>query len=63
MEIYLCHMVFFRVLEKMHLIRVVGNETASYIITVFAVLFMATVFSWIMKRLINTALRKMKISV
>ncbi len=31
MEIYLCHMAAFRVLEKLHLLHIFGNETVNYL--------------------------------
>ncbi|MCR5135813.1 MAG: acyltransferase [Oscillospiraceae bacterium] len=49
MEIYLCHMVAFRVLEKMHLLHIFGNETVNYLFsaaaTVLGAVFIALVYN------------------
>ncbi len=45
MEIYLCHMMFFRVVEKVHLERYFTNENVLYFITLSFVLFAAIIFS------------------
>ena len=40
-EIYLCHMVIYRVLEKLHLVHLFGNGLLAYIFTAVAVIFQA----------------------
>lgn len=44
-EIYLCHMVIYRALEKLHLIYLFGNGLISYIIIAVAVICGSIVFS------------------
>ena len=39
MEIYLCHMLAFRSIEKVHLLSLFGNGWASYLVTVLMTLF------------------------
>ena len=44
-EIYLCHMVIYRVLEKLHLIHLFGNGILAYIFTAVAVICGSIIFS------------------
>ena len=44
-EIYLCHMVIYRVLEKLHLIHLFGNGLLAYIFTAIAVVCGSIAFS------------------
>ena len=53
MEIYLSHMVVFRVLEKMGMNRMLGNGWTQYAVTVAMVFAGATVYSLIMQRIIG----------
>ena len=53
MEIYLCHMVMFRVIEKLHLNTMFGNGWFQYIVTVTLVFIGAVCFSVIVKKLIK----------
>lgn len=53
MEIYLSHMVIFRVVEKTGLHKVLGNSWVQYVVTVVMVLGGAIVFSVIMQGLIG----------
>lgn len=53
MEVYLCHMVMFRVVEKLHLSSVIGNGWSQYILTVCLVLVGAMCFSFVMQTVIN----------
>lgn len=55
MEIYLSHMVMFRVIEKLHLQTYFGNGILQYMITVVAVLLGTIAFSVIVKRLLYLA--------
>ena len=57
MEVYLCHMVMFRVVERVHLEKFVTDGNLLYVITCVLVIAGAIVFSWGMKRF---ALRKIK---
>ncbi len=59
MEIYLSHMVIFRVIEKAGLNRIAGNGWIQYIITVAAVLFGTILFSVIMQKLLVLAENKL----
>lgn len=58
MEIYLSHMLLFRVVEKLHLTTMFGNGWLQYIITVCLVILGTIVFSYIMQKLINYAEKK-----
>ena len=53
MEIYLSHMVMFRVVEKLHLSTVIGSGWPQYILTVCLVLAGAIFFSFVMQTMIN----------
>ncbi len=52
-EIYLCHMVIYRVLEKLHLIHLFGNGLLAYIFTAVAVICGSVVFSVCAKWFLN----------
>ena len=52
-EIYLCHMVIYRVLEKLHLIHLFGNGVVAYIFTAIAVICGAIIFSVCAKWFLN----------
>lgn len=52
-EIYLCHMVIYRVLEKLHLIHLFGNDLLAYIFTSVAVICGSVVFSICAKWFLN----------
>jgi len=61
MEIYLCHMVLFRVVEKMHIETFVTDGNLNYIITLFMTFVGAIIFShvakyWILPRIMNRRL-------
>lgn len=49
MEIYLCHMMFYRVVELLHIERIVGNKDALYALSVLMTLVGAICFSHIVK--------------
>lgn len=53
MEIYLCHMLMLRMVEKIHLGRLIGNGIPAYVITSVIVVVMASVFAVIAKYVIN----------
>ena len=53
MEIYLSHMVIFRIVEKLGLNQIIGNGWIQYIVTVVIVLFGAILFSFVVKKLIS----------
>ena len=52
-EIYLCHMVIYRVLEKLHLVHMFGNGLLAYIFTAVAVICGSVVFSVCAKWFLN----------
>lgn len=55
MEIYLSHMVLFRVIEQLGLNTQFGNGWLQYLITVVLVLTATVIFSVVMKRVIYVA--------
>lgn len=59
MEIYLSHMVVFRLVEKMGLNILFGNGWLQYFITVILVLVGAACFSVIVKKFIDIAEKKL----
>ena len=52
-EIYLCHMVIYRVLEKLHFVHLFGNGLLAYIFTAIAVICGSVVFSVCAKWFLN----------
>lgn len=58
MEIYLSHMVIFRVVEKLSLNRIIGNGWIQYIFTVVIVLLGTVLFAAVMQKLIELAEKK-----
>ena len=52
-EIYLCHMVIYRVLEKLHLVNLFENGLLAYIFTAVAVICGSVVFSICAKWFLN----------
>lgn len=56
MEIYLSHMVIFRVVEKLGLNQILGNGWLQYIVTSVLVIAGATVFAVVMQKIISKAL-------
>ena len=58
MEIYLSHMVIFRVVEKLGLNQIVGNDWIQYVVTVVIVLLGTILFSVVMKKLIGLTEKK-----
>lgn len=55
MEIYLSHMVIFRVVEKLGLNQIIGNSWIQYILTVAIVLCGTMLFAVVMKKIIGLA--------
>ena len=49
LEIYLCHMMAFRVVEKVHLENMIGNKDLLYVLTFLITLIGAIVFSHVVK--------------
>lgn len=58
LEIYLCHMVFYRMIEKVHMNHLFGNEILSYIVTVIMTLACAIIFSCVVKYLLEKMMQK-----
>lgn len=56
MEIYLSHMVIFRVVEKLKLNRILGDGWLQYIVTSVLVIAGATVFAVVMQKIISKAM-------
>lgn len=54
-EIYLCHMVVYRVLEKLHLVHLFGNGALAYAFTALAVIGGSVVFSLCARWVLNKA--------
>lgn len=59
MEIYLSHMVIFRVVEKLKLNRILGNGWLQYAVTSVLVIADATVFAVVMQKIISKAIEIM----
>ena len=60
MEIYLCHMFVYRVVEKMHLLHITGNEILNYVSVCIATICGAIVMSLVLKRIITFAGNKLQ---
>lgn len=58
MEIYLSHMVIFRVVEKLNLNVIIGNGWIQYIVTAAIVLLGTILFAAVMQKLIGLAEKK-----
>lgn len=52
MEIYLCHMFMFRIIEKVHLEKFVGNPHALYWLYCALGIILAILFSWIVTKIV-----------
>ena len=52
-EVYLCHMVIYRMLEKLHIVHLFGNDLLAYIFTAIAVICGSVVFSVCAKWFLN----------
>lgn len=59
MEIYLCHMVIYRIGEKLGLVKVVGDNVYSYIIMTMITILGAIIFSFVSKKIIDYLVKKM----
>ena len=66
MEIYLAHMMIFRVVEKLKLNQILGNGWLQYIFTSILVIAGATMFAVVMQKIIgyvNQMISKRKLIV
>ncbi len=52
-EIYLCHMLIYRVVEKIHLIRPLDSELINYFVVVFIIFVGAMAFAYISQIVLN----------
>lgn len=59
-EIYLCHMVIYRILEKLHLIRLFDNQVLSYVCTSLMVIIGSIIFAVCAKECLNKVVIWMK---
>lgn len=60
MEIYLCHMVVFRVIEKLKLTHLFGTGVLSYIFTCVGTLAGAILFSLLAQKVLNILIKKIR---
>ena len=60
MEIYLSHMVMYRVIDKMHLNTILGKGWLSYIFTAATTIIAAVVFSVVCKKTLSIAEKKLR---
>ena len=60
MEIYLCHMFVYRVIEKVHLLHITGNEILNYAFVCIVTVCGAIVMSLVLKRIIAFAGNKLQ---
>lgn len=60
MEIYLCHMFVFRVIEKLHLLHITGNEILNYVMVGVATICGAIIMALILKKMIELLTRKLQ---
>ena len=58
MEIYLCHMMFFRVASMLHLDKFIHNNDMLYVATCIATLIGAICFSHVIKYVMSKTKRK-----
>ena len=58
MEIYLCHMVIFRIIEKVGLTHLFGAGVMSYIATCIGTILGAILFSFIAQKALNFLIKK-----
>ncbi|WP_195222110.1 acyltransferase family protein [Faecalicoccus pleomorphus] len=59
MEIYLSHMVIFRIVEKLGLQQVIGNGWLQYFLTLIIVIFGTVMFSIIAQKILNIFITKL----
>lgn len=57
LEIYLCHMIFYRIFEKLHLIHLLGDGVIGYVVTCAAVFMGAWAFALVYKQFMKRVLR------
>lgn len=63
-EIYLSHMVIFRLIEKVGINTIIGNGGGGqYLLTVVVVLIVAVLFSVVLKKIIDVVSKKLRIAI
>ena len=62
-EIYLSHMVIFRLIEKVGINTIIGNGGGQYLLTVVVVLIVAALFSVVLKKIIDVVSKKLRIAI
>ena len=60
MEIYLCHLLFFRILQRLGLANLFENSLLSYVFTAVITLALAIAFSFAVKKIFDIVGRKIK---
>ena len=63
MEIYLCHMMIFRVLEKLKITSILGNGWTQYFVTVILTLIGAIVFAIVVKKVFEEIDRRKRFKI
>lgn len=58
LELYLCHMVFFRILEKLKVLYIFGKGTVGYVFAFFAVSCVAIAFVTVYKFCVNYIVKR-----
>lgn len=53
MEIYLCHMLMFRIVERIHLENFIQDENLLFIVTCVAGIGASVVFSYVVRNMID----------
>lgn len=58
MEIYLCHMVMFRVVERLHLENYISDSNLNYVVTSVLTICLAICFAYCVQRGLDKLLLK-----
>lgn len=58
MEIYLCHMFVFRIMEKLKLTHLTGNEIINYMSTSVATVLGAIIMAFALKKILDLVRKK-----
>lgn len=61
MELYLCHLMFFRIIEKIHLEKFVSNHDILYCLSLFLTIIASILFSLVYKKLEHRLKEKMHV--
>lgn len=60
MEIYLCHMIIFRILEKLRIDKIIDNFVLNYIFISFLTILGSIIFSIIVKKILSVIWKRFK---